>query len=254
MPIDVVIDSAHRNFRSIAPDEDKSSILFIADPDGIGGYGRFLEYARKLSKEHSSTSQWKMLGEDDRSVTLRHISYDTITAVKGQQLITDEGLEVLAVGLSEPAASGQTLTKTIDQIRRFGGLSILAWGAGKWIGRRGRLVTACIRAEIGSLDVMLADNGGRPAIWWHVPQFDIAREHGLRILAGSDPLPLAGEERRVGSYGFRIAMQDLNQESVIDDMSCAFKEPDASVSLAGRRVSLHQFISSQAKLRLRSIN
>jgi hypothetical protein len=254
MTIESVIDSAYRNSRPLASGDHDGCALFVADPDGVQGYRRLLECARELKEKVSSPPSWGMLDEDGRSFRIQHSSGASIAAIQGQQVITGEGLEVLAIGPTGFVTSGQSLAKTVDQIRGFNGLSILAWGVGKWIGRRGRLVTDFVLSERGAPDIMLADNGGRPAIWHFVRQFSVAREYGVRILAGSDPLPISGEERRIGSYGFHVSMQERAGETIVDAVRRTFEDPDTQISLTGKRVSLQQFISSQVGIRFRPKN
>ena len=82
-----------------------------------------------------------------------------------------------------------------------GGLAVLPWGFGKWWGRRGRVLDRFLEtADPGR--VFLGDNGGRFAGAGEPRQFALARRRSIPILPGSDPLPLAGDAHRVGSYGF----------------------------------------------------
>jgi hypothetical protein len=52
----------------------------------------------------------------------------------------------------------------------------------------------------GPAVVALADTTLRPLGWPEPALFQRARREGFRILAGSDPLPFAGEESRIGRY------------------------------------------------------
>jgi len=128
---------------------------------------------------------------------------------------------------------------------------MIPWGVGKWWGRRGRLVTNMIIAERGSSDIMLADNGGRPWCWARVPQFEMAKEQGMRIVAGTDPLPLKGEETRVGRYGFRIQFDRAEDQSIADAFRGALENPSIPIQILGKRMGLRRFVSSQFRLRLR---
>ena len=99
---------------------------------------------------------------------------------------------------------GLTLVQIVARINAAGGWSIITWSAGKCLGKCGRVVTNVIAAKCARPDIMLGDNGGRPWCWYRVPQFEMAAERGMRVSAGTDPVPLKGEDRRVGSYGFRV--------------------------------------------------
>ena len=254
MSIQNVLDSARRNFSKcceLAKQSDAMGLLFVADPEGVNGYDRFVSISSNGGPE--AAEDWTRLYNDSRSVTLQHSSGAVITAVKGQQLITSEGLEVLGMGYDATLKSGLSLSSTVAKIRLAGGWSLLAWGAGKWLGRRGRLVNDLIIAERGSTDIMLADNGGRPWIWARVPQFDIAKAEGMRILAGTEPLPLKGEEYRIGSYGFSHRVECDIDESLVDAYSRMLQKRDNESQLFGPRMGVSRFVAKQVNLRLRPV-
>ena len=244
MPVRSMLDAASRNL--LGPGgatAERCGMLLVADPDGVAGYDRLLG-------EPGERGGWRRERGDDRTVTFCHAGGARMTAIRGQQLITREGLEVLGIACDATLSSGLPLHETVARIRAARGWAILAWGAGKWLGRRGRALTRLIEAEAGRPDVMLADNGGRPRAWSHVPQFEIAAEQGMRVLAGTDPLPLRGEERRVGSYAFRIRAQDGDGTAPVDTLRRAL-ETDAPIEIVGRPMAVHGFVANQLKLRLK---
>src|SRR5690606_32895041 len=109
----------------------------------------------------------------------------------------------------------------------------------------GRVVDALIAREADAADVMLADNAGRPRLWSRVPQFAAAAASGMPILAGSDPLPLRGEELRVGTYGVRVrsaapadAAGDALRQALVSR---------APVDIVGRQVSARDFFARQLR-------
>lgn len=225
-------------------------ILLVADPEGIGGYERLAGNGDVDPRpEHDG---WVRESHDPDSVSFRHASGKRLTALRGQQLITREGLELLGFGCSSLLQSGLPLSQLVERVRGAGGWSVIAWGVGKWLGRRGRIVTDMIVAEAGRPDIMLGDNGGRPWCWYRVAQFEAAAERGMRILPGTDPLPLKGEEQRVGSYGFRMHVSPRNDETLIGAFRQALEEPDVPLHTIGTRMSVTRFVSNQARLRLRS--
>jgi hypothetical protein len=123
--------------------------------------------------------------------------------IAGRQIVTHEGLEVLALGASASFRDGLDLASTVAAVRAADGLPVLPWGFGKWSGRRGQLLDRFLQAdETGP--IFLGDNGGRSAALGTPPQLKRAAEDGLIVLPGSDPLPLRGEVDRVGGYGFVV--------------------------------------------------
>lgn len=123
-----------------------------------------------------------------------------LVLVAGRQVVTTEGLEILALGSSGPFADGESLTSTMSAIQAAGGHAVLPWGFGKWWGRRGAILRDTLeRAEPGT--IFLGDNGGRPALAPLPRPFALAAARGIFTLPGSDPLPLAVESGAVGRYG-----------------------------------------------------
>lgn len=224
--------------------EEHQRILLVADPVGVQGYERLLHVDGRNDCGH-----WSPEYSDIRCAMLRRSCGARIVALKGQQLITREGLEVLASGY-KVVPSGLSLSTTVDRITAAGGLSIIPWGAGKWLGRRGRLLTNLITSEERRPDIMLADNGSRPWCWSRVPQFDTAAERGMRVLAGSDPLPLAGEERRVGSYGFRLRAESPESVPIADVFQEELTNAAATIQIVGKAMSFSRFAFNQLRLRL----
>ena len=238
--------------RRISPSSGELGLLLVADPEGVCGFERLLRHGSERCSGESS--RWLCEDGDDRSVTCRQPSGMKIIAVRGQQLITREGLEVLGVGYKNDLPSGLTLAKIMERISAAGGWSIVAWGAGKWIGRRGRVLTDMIIAEGGRTDIMLADNGGRPWCWSRVPQFETAAERGMRVLAGTDPLPLKGEENRVGSYGFHVRIDRPAGQSIVDAFRSALENPDTKIQTIGEHMTIGGFVSKQLRLRLQRLS
>jgi hypothetical protein len=182
----------------------------------------------------------------------RRSTGETLVAVRGQQLITCEGLEVLGAGYSGNVPSGATLARTIGLITSLDGWAIVAWGVGKWLGRRGRIVSDMIAAEVRP-NVMLADNAGRPVWWSRVPEFELAAEKGMRVLAGTDPLPLKGQEERVGSYGVALALPEAPNLRLADAFWRALEDVRTPLRRIGARIGGAHFLATQIGLRLRRV-
>ena len=113
-----------------------------------------------------------------------------IVVVPGTQAISAEGLEVLSLGAELPAISPTGLAALVDRVKTIGGLPMVPWGVGKWLGRRGQLVSRLLQnAEAGDT-LLLADNANRPW-WWPFP--------GLLKKAAEVGLTIATDRQRIGS-------------------------------------------------------
>lgn len=161
--------------------------------------------------------------------------------LRGTQLTSSEGLEVLSIGPSAERFSGPA-ARIVESIAAAGNLVILPWGVGKWWGRRGEVVRAVLDGSAGKR-LLLGDNGGRPWFWPESPLFKLARTRGVAVLPGSDPLPLAGDERRVGSMGARL---DLDRSwADWQEGLCS-----AGWHVFGSRMGAWRFLRNQVGLRM----
>lgn len=124
-----------------------------------------------------------------------------VFVVAGRQIVTADGLEVHALGTLAQIADGQAMAATLAAVRGAGAVAVLPWGVGKWLGRRGAIVTALAADVSAEPGLCLADSGVRAWPLARPSQLAAAEVAGRSVLAGSDPLPLAGEVSRVGRYG-----------------------------------------------------
>ncbi|MBU1567559.1 MAG: hypothetical protein KJ630_18275, partial [Proteobacteria bacterium] len=84
---------------------------------------------------------------------------DRIFLLGGRQIVTTERLEVLALATTISIADDLPLAETVNTIRHQGGLAVLPWGAGKWLGKRGQLVEAFLK-NASPDRLFVGDNGG----------------------------------------------------------------------------------------------
>jgi hypothetical protein len=243
MGLQAAIDCAASNLRRVATPAPTQGVLILADPDGVDGFERLCA-ARSM---HGVLTGWTVGEPSPQFVMLEHHSGVALAVLRSRQLVTREGLEVIVTGARSRLSSGASLASTLDEARASGGWATIPWGAGKWLGRRGRLVSAAIATEAARAGIVIGDNGGRPRGWSYVPQFRAAADNGIPILAGSDPLPIAGDERRIASYGSIVT---LSASLAIDAaLREAMLESRARIVTAGRRIGAWQFARSQWALR-----
>ncbi len=170
--------------------------------------------------------------------------------IAGRQLVTAERLEVLALGCRRPLANGLSLAASVAAVRQQDALAILPWGFGKWLGGRGKKIRSYLEsAAIEGLFV--GDNGGRPAFLPPPPLFAVAARRGIRLLPGSDPLPLDGEEKRIGSRGVALA-GSLTDKRPVTELKRLLLDPSVPLQGFGSGQELVAFCTSQLALRRRS--
>ena len=168
-----------------------------------------------------------------------------LNVIAGRQLVTRERLEVLALGTTAPLRDGEPMDATLAAVRDAGAAAVLPWGVGKWLGARGAVV-ARVLADPAWRDVFLGDNGNRLELGPDPKHFAAARRAGRCVLPGSDPLPLPGEEARVGGYGFAVdvALDPLRPTAAL----LAVLRSGASFVAFGRRERLTRFVGNQLAL------
>lgn len=167
-----------------------------------------------------------------------------LLVVAGRQIVTQEGLEILGLATRNPIPDGLSAHGVLARLRSSDALAVLPWGAGKWLGKRGRIVDQLIE-EAPSGQLFLGDNGGRPA-WWSVPQFS----KKIRVLAGSDPLPLRGSTAGIGRFGSRVKGR-LDESHPVENLKQLLRDPHTRVSTYGRLTPSLRFFSDQARLRFK---
>ena len=143
---------------------------------------------------------------EDISLRAVHSSGDMLFLLAGQQIVTEDKLEVLSLLTRRLIPDNLGLRETIQQILQVGGLPVLPWGIGKWLGRRGKIVSEFLENP-RETPIFLGDNGGRPSFWRSIPQFRQAEKRGIGILRGSDPLRCSFNRRPAGSFGNLLPCQ-----------------------------------------------
>lgn len=136
--------------------------------------------------------------------------------IAGRQIITAERLEVLALGSDADIPDGEPVRRVIERVRQAGAVPVLSWAPGKWFFGRGRVVRQLLEsAQPGAF--LLGDTALRPKGWGYPALLELGRKRGCKVLCGSDPLPLPGEEGRIGGYGVKVRADfdpDMPAESV----------------------------------------
>lgn len=140
--------------------------------------------------------------KDSEALWLQGPGGRELLLVSGRQFVSAEGLEILAVGGRPEDPGPLPATRILTRLSQMELPAVLPWGAGKWIGERGRSLRALLDAAARP-GVLLGDNAGRPFGWPRPSCF----RGGLPVLPGTDPLPIAAAARDVGRYGFVFNQQ-----------------------------------------------
>lgn len=195
---------------------------------------------------------WRLSPTGEReSLVASRSTGETLIFVAGRQIAARERIEVLALGRDVDVPDGLSLEETLCRVRESGALPVLPWGVGKWSGRRGALVAAILDQPAGEL--YLGDNSNRLRLAGTPRLLREARERGLIVLPGSDPLPFASHARRAGSFGFVLegTLDPLRPAADLLRRVRALREQPRTY---GRGETLPRFLRDQASLQWRQVS
>lgn len=241
------LDAAAANLamaaRELRCDEYDAVLCLVA-----GERERFLDdvlAARRTRIWRPDGSFWQVDRGDEPGSLVAQCGDARLFLVAGRQVVTRERLEVLAIGTAARVRGGDPIDDTLRAVRNLGAAAVLPWGVGKWLGARGVIVERVLR-DFAWRHVALGDNGNRLAHGPEPAAFAAARELRHAVLPGSDPLPLRGEEMRIGGYGFALdAVVDPRRvaASVVAELRARPKPIPF-----GRRAALRGFVGRQLAL------
>ncbi len=235
------------NLGRIAPHADPAPIRVgvLADTAACRTYRGRLSHPRLKQLDHLILQPT----DDPGAMAIRNEERLLGYVMAGRQIVTSEKLEVLALTADPDIPDGTPATEALAAIRAGGALPVLCWSPGKWAGERGRLVRELI--ENGSpSDFVLGDTTLRPNGWRVPPLLEFGRARGFRVIQGTDPLPFAGEEARLGTCA---TMACGPWEAAHPAGSLCRLLTDASIPLepVGRRLSLPGFAVRWTRAMLR---
>jgi hypothetical protein len=107
------------------------------------------------------------------------------------QVVTQENLEIHLYGEHSFADRTTALDEILDWARKNSVIAALPWGFGKWCGSRGSI----IESAISKYSPYLVDS----ALRFHRSSFFEKHLCTTKTLYGTDPLPLSGDDARIGT-------------------------------------------------------
>jgi len=253
--LDIFLENSLRNFsRQITKNDSADSGTFFL----LLTEGKKMDYFSLLKKEsieHGNIlpEAWQVKGtREAESLLLRHKDWQEtrLFIVAGRQIVTREKVEVLALGTVSKFDDAMPVKETIELVRNKQGLAVLPWGAGKWLGKRGKIIRNLITSTPQE-GLFVGDNGGRPLFWPTPAIFAQAAKRGIRLLPGSDPLPLAQEEQRAGSFGGFIR-GECSATTPWTDLRSLMNDPKIEITPFGKNQAALRFFKTQIALRLKS--
>ncbi len=249
-----LLSSAYKNFRFEAIQhkgtEEFTGVIFLTETSKHDWFSRLSGYAdanNAIVDELGDT--WRFLHTDETcSLLAESGGGQNLILIAGRQIVTKENLEVLALATRVRFHDGTPIGRLIMAIKECDAIPVIPWGVGKWLGKRGRILKALV-TSVDKPAFYLGDNSGRPIFWPRPTLFQVAESNGMHVLPGTDPLPLASEELRCGSFGF--ALRGLvSHEKPGADIKRLIKDGAAEIRSYGKLEKPLRFIRSQVRMRL----
>lgn len=236
------LERAGENLREATGRTGAAGVLVFTEGADRGRFGEWWQAAP------FRLEGWEVVRTAERSSLTARAGGLALALVAGRQVRCRDRLEVLALGTTHGFADGLELGETLRRVLASGAAAAIPWGLGKWWFERGRKVERVLdKPQEGP--VFLGDNGGRPRSFPPPRLFARAKERGLPVLAGSDPLPLGSEVRRPGSYG-SVLRGPWDPARPTMSLLNALQELRATPPTFGRRVGIGRFLALQLGVRL----
>ncbi len=253
--VDLLLDSALMNFQTAARNAgalESAYVLLLTESKAESWFRNTLTGLHQDPDERNKISgRWYgTFSEESCSLeaTSREFPDEKLYIAAGKQLVTSERIEVLALFCGEMIDDGLSLADTVQTVQKQGGIPVLPWGAGKWFGTRGAVIESFLR-DHGQGILFVGDNGGRPRLWPTPKLFSKARQRGVAMLPGTDPLPLPGEAQRVGSFGFYLKEDASLAGSPVTCLKRALLSGKTAVKPYGNLLHTGTFLLNQFRLR-----
>jgi len=251
--LESLLNGALENFKKMAAQQGIRSpliaFLFLTETKDENCFSRLTRQATENKKSPSQVfGKWGFQKtREDCSLYGRLNKGEGLYIISGRQIKAESNLEVLALGTVGPFKEGRPIQELIHAVGKRGALPVIPWGAGKWLGSRGRKIKNFLQSQEAA-PFFLGDTRNRPVFWPKSSIFKQAGLKGLKTLPGSDPLPLLSHNRVIGSYGFFLRGA-IDPDYPFLSIKKLLLDPETSIFPFGRQVGIFHFLRDQIALR-----
>lgn len=241
-------NSALSNFGRAAYNQkidDFQSVLLLTE---TSNESYFEQLHQSAQSGKNPIEGWSInLTEEACSLRITNSANQSLFIIAGSQIIVEEDLEVLALATTQRLPDGLPLAKVIHEVVHYNGIPVIPWGFGKWMGRRGKLLSELLE---GSLPVLfLGDNSGRPNFWVYPPHFIQAKARQFHVLPGTDPLPFRSEVDRPGRFGFSM-QGSLDPHRPAASLKQRLLDPNLQIQTYGSLENPFRFFRNQISMQI----
>jgi len=257
--ISTLLDAALSNFTQAARKRGLvgggfTAVLLLAETSRDNWFQRTREICMQNQHPSAVGDHWEIYKTLDRTVLQARKPGEVaggernIFIMAGRQIVTAEGLELLALATDRMFEDGLSISTALRAVRDQDSIPVLPWAVGKWLGKRGKLLSEILDSETDS-DLCLGDNSGRPVFWRNPSHFQQALVNKFKLLPGTDPLPFPKEVHRIGSFGF-IVNGSLSNTQLSADLKRILRNRGSQIMAYGRLETPLRFIANQIRLRI----
>lgn len=242
-----LLDGACASMKALVPEQGRSSdaarLLFLTEAEGDDVWQEWAQEGGAVR----DTAWTAAPTSESQALVLTHPEHGKLWLFAGRQIVTRERLEVLALTVHHSFKNGQPIHSVIEQITDAGGIPVVPWSPGKWWGRRGKVI-ASVLDRYAPEDLLVGDILMRPRCGGEPRLMKRARCAGHKIVAGSDPLPMTGEERWVGRY---VSCGDVSFDPArpVSSIRTVLRDPAAHFVAVGPRNRCWETVSRLFALR-----
>lgn len=167
--------------------------------------------------------------------------------VAGRQLVARENIEICSIATLCSVDDRQLpANELIEKVLEEGGIPAVNWAPGKWFGERGEVVKNLFQAFSPS-QLLVSDTTMRPSVWPTPAIMKGAIKKGYKVIAGSDPLPFAGEENLVATYA-SIVSGEFDYDKPAGSVKKMLLDEAAKIVPCGRRSSFFTWVGRQKRI------
>ncbi len=231
------LKTALDNLRCNLAKHDKNALCIgiLTEASGCNFFNELNENPRKLINSKV------VVRSLNNAIYISESAFPDLYLLPGRQIITKENIEILSLLVDVKIKDGLQAQEVVDEIKRQNGIPILSWAPGKWFFERGKVIEKLIRSnKPGSL--LIGDTMLRPTIWLKPRLMKKAINRGFTVIGGSDPLPLAGEEKVMGKYATSISC-DFDETNPTSSLRQAFLQQNFNPTVVGKRGDIFSTIS-----------
>lgn len=212
--------------------EECARAIFLTERSGAYYFARLRDDARKILGPAFTVFPQK----DSLSLRIVADNGGSLLVFSGRQIATKERLEVLALLSEANFEDGDSFEVSLRRVVDSGAMAVIPWSLGKWWGRRGQLLREVVTlAKPG--EFFIGDCYRRSRLALEHPLFALARQRALPILAGSDPLPVSGQESVVGRYA-SFFQDHFDPERPSQSIFEMCHDANTKISMCGERAVL----------------